>query len=146
MGNERSDTGACYTLMGDRSMSLAGRLESSYRGRLPEPENNRPYQGNIWCVVASGVNLLELGSALRYACGEGNGTCDALEPGKECYEPVSLTAHASYAFSSYWAKFRNTGATCFFNGFAVQTTRDPSKIFFFLQRKQLQIFLVEIFD
>nr|AYP70319.1 beta-glucosidase 6 [Actinidia deliciosa] len=107
-------------------LDLTGRSESSYGGQLPEPENNRPYQGNIWCVAASGVNLLELDSALRYACGEGNGTCDALEPGKECYEPVSLTAHASYAFSSFWAKFRDTGATCFFNGFAVQTTRDPS--------------------
>ncbi|KAM1488591.1 hypothetical protein ACFXTO_031929 [Malus domestica] len=97
---------------------------------LPEEQNNRPYKGVVWCVVAKGVSVNdeELGSAVNNACIAGNasGTCDALSPGKECYEPVSLTWHASYAFSSYWAKFRSQGATCHFNGLAEQTSLDPS--------------------
>lgn len=95
--------------------------------QLPMPQNNKPYKGKIWCVVAGEVNQAHLGLALRYACSQGNGTCDALMPGKECYEPVSLLWHASYAFSSYWAKFRSMGADCYFNGLAVQTTVDPSE-------------------
>ncbi|KAM1036737.1 hypothetical protein ACFX2C_031627 [Malus domestica] len=97
---------------------------------LPEEQNNRPYKGVVWCVLAKGVSVNdeELGSAVNNACIAGNasGTCDALSPGKECYEPVSLTWHASYAFSSYWAKFRSQGATCHFNGLAEQTSLDPS--------------------
>ncbi|BBG93430.1 O-Glycosyl hydrolases family 17 protein [Prunus dulcis] len=82
----------------------------------------------VWCVVAKGVNNDELDSALNNLCSSsaGNGTCDALSPGKECHEPVSEILHASYAFSSYWAKFRSHGATCYFNGLAEQTTVDPS--------------------
>ena len=102
---------------------------------LPEEQNNRPYKGAVWCVVAKGVSVNdeELGSAVNNACiaGNANGTCDALSPGKECYEPVSLTWHASYAFSSYWAKFRSQGATCHFNGLAEQSSLDPSKFVFF---------------
>ena len=89
----------------------------------------------MWCVVAKGVSVSdeELGSAVNNACiaGNANGTCDALSPGQECYEPVSLTWHASYAFSSYWAKFRSQGATCHFNGLAEQSSLEPSKGFFF---------------
>ncbi|KAK6940483.1 X8 domain [Dillenia turbinata] len=101
---------------------------SDYSGYppLPKPENNEPYRGKIWCVVAKGANLTDLGSALGYACGQGNGTCDPIQPGKECNKPDSLVWHASYAFSSYWAQFRSSGGTCYFNGLAVQTTRDPS--------------------
>ncbi|CAL5347778.1 unnamed protein product [Camellia sinensis] len=101
------------------------RVESGSR-RLPEPENNTPYRGKIWCVAAEGADEAELESAIMNACGEGNERCEALDPGRECYEPVLVTAHASYAFSSYWAKFRNTSASCYFNGLAIQTTVDPS--------------------
>ncbi|KAL3506497.1 hypothetical protein ACH5RR_031879 [Cinchona calisaya] len=95
---------------------------------LPMPLNNEPFEGNLWCVVASGVNLSELGLALNFICSHGNGICDALAPRQECYEPVSIIAHASYAFSSYWAKFRSQGTACYFNGLAMQTTRDPNAI------------------
>ncbi|KAG8369592.1 hypothetical protein BUALT_Bualt14G0029700 [Buddleja alternifolia] len=101
------------------------RTESEYTSP-PEPITNEPYQGNMWCVVDSAANLKELGPALDFVCGRGNGTCDELGTGKDCYEPVSVIAHASYAFSSYWAKYRSSGASCYFNGLAVQTIIDPS--------------------
>uniref|UniRef100_A0A2N9E942 glucan endo-1,3-beta-D-glucosidase n=1 Tax=Fagus sylvatica TaxID=28930 RepID=A0A2N9E942_FAGSY len=106
-------------------IDLTGKRALSDYPPLPAADNNSPYRGEVWCVVRRGVDLMELGSALAYACGDVNGTCEALVPGRECYEPVSVTWHASYAFSSYWARFRSSGATCYFNGLAEETTRNP---------------------
>ena len=58
----------------------------------------------------------------------GNKTCDKIQPEKECYKPVSLFQHASYAFSSYWADFKKIGGVCSFNGLATTTFKDPSKL------------------
>ncbi|CAI0453206.1 unnamed protein product, partial [Linum tenue] len=107
------------------------RADSEYEA-LPEGHNNQAYKGKIWCVAARGADMTRLGRELRYACNQGNRTCEALDPGKECYEPVSLIWHASYAFSSYWKQFKSQGATCYFHGLAVQTTRDPGEKKFFL--------------
>ncbi|KAK6255265.1 Glycoside hydrolase family 17 - like 10 [Theobroma cacao] len=102
------------------------RLASDYKP-LPPAQNNVPYKGKVWCEVAPGANLMNLSSALTYACSQDNQTCAALSPGKECYEPISVFWHSSYAFSSYWAKFRSQGATCYFSGLARQTTVNPSR-------------------
>ncbi|GMH02472.1 hypothetical protein Nepgr_004311 [Nepenthes gracilis] len=107
-------------------IDLSGKTPLTYYRPLPPAQNNKPYEGKIWCVVAKGANMTELGSAISFACGQGNHTCDELQPGKKCYKPNLLILHASYAFSSYWAQFRKQGATCYFNGLAVQTTEDPS--------------------
>lgn len=107
-------------------IDLSGQRPNNQYRPLPLPSNNQPYKGNLWCVVASGANTTNLARALDFACSQGAGICAALSPLEPCYQPVSVVAHANYAFSSYWAKFRNTGATCYFNGLAVQTTIDPS--------------------
>ncbi|KAI3418577.1 Glucan endo-1 [Psidium guajava] len=100
--------------------------EREYGGNLPAPTNNEPYKGKIWCVVARGANRSALGSALSYACSQGNGTCGPLRRGKACYRPGSLVRQASYAFSSYWAQFRKAGGSCYFDGLATQTIKNPS--------------------
>ncbi|KAI5653782.1 hypothetical protein M9H77_30969 [Catharanthus roseus] len=107
-------------------LDFTGEKSDLEYGMLPEPLNDEPYKGKIWCVVATGVNEMELSPALDFACNQGEGICDELAPGKTCHKQISVTTHASYAFSSYWAKFRNQGATCYFNGLATQTTIDPS--------------------
>ncbi|KAA8550572.1 hypothetical protein F0562_002256 [Nyssa sinensis] len=107
-------------------INLSGKKTVSEYKPLPPATNNEPYKGKIWCVVASGANRTELAGALSYVCGQGNGTCDPIQPGKMCYKPNSLVRHSSFAFSSYWAQFRKLGGTCYFNGLAVQTTKDPS--------------------
>ncbi|CAN6812021.1 unnamed protein product [Brassica oleracea] len=94
-------------------------------GSLPKPSNNVPFKGNVWCVAVEGASEAELQQALNFACGQSNATCAALAPGRECYAPVSLTWHASYAFSSYWAQFRNQSSRCYFNGLARETTTNP---------------------
>lgn len=108
-------------------IDLSGETPESDFKALPPPENNEPYKGKIWCVVARGANKTALGSALSYACSQGNKTCDPIQPGGSCFNPNSLIRHASYAFSSYWAQFRKVGGTCYFNGLATQTIQDPSK-------------------
>ncbi|KAF5201520.1 Glucan endo-1,3-beta-glucosidase protein [Thalictrum thalictroides] len=109
-------------------VDLKGEQKESEYKKLPTATNNTPYRGKVWCVVRndSVVNSTDLGIAVTYACGQGNRTCDAIQPGKNCYEPRSLISHASYAFSSYWKQFKEVGGTCNFNGLAVQTNKDPS--------------------
>ncbi|KHG25787.1 putative glucan endo-1,3-beta-glucosidase A6 -like protein [Gossypium arboreum] len=107
-------------------IDLSGKTPDSCFEPLPKPDNNEPYKGKIWCVAAKGVNETALSSALSYACSQGNKTCDPIQPGKKCFKPDSLFWHASYAFSSYWSQYRKTGATCYFNGLATQTAKDPS--------------------
>ncbi|KAK9281586.1 hypothetical protein L1049_004489 [Liquidambar formosana] len=107
-------------------IDLTGETPESDYKPLPAPLNNEQYKGKIWCVVAKGANRSEVASALTYACGQGNGTCDPIQPGRKCHRPDSVIWHASYAFSSYWAQFRKAGGSCYFNGLAVQTINDPS--------------------
>ncbi|XP_042520835.1 probable glucan endo-1,3-beta-glucosidase A6 [Macadamia integrifolia] len=107
-------------------VDLTGETPEYEYKSVPPPRNNKPYRGKIWCVVAKGANVTALGGAVKYACSQGNGTCDAIKPTGDCYEPVSLVAHAKYAFDSYWVQFRSSGGTCYFNGLASQTTKDPS--------------------
>ncbi|MFS7902213.1 putative glucan endo-1,3-beta-D-glucosidase [Helianthus anomalus] len=106
-------------------IDLSGKTLEYPKG-LPVPTNNEPYKGKIWCVAVRGANTTALGGALSYACGQGNGTCGPIKPGGKCFKPDSLWWHASYAFSSYWAQLRKSGATCYFDGLAVQTTKNPS--------------------
>ncbi|XP_009625838.1 probable glucan endo-1,3-beta-glucosidase A6 isoform X1 [Nicotiana tomentosiformis] len=107
-------------------IDLTGEISEAEFSKLPVPKNNGPFNGKLWCVLAKDiVNEMDLGQALEFAC-KRDGICDELSPGKSCYQPVSIVAHANYAFSSYWAKFRKDGETCHFNGLAVQTTVDPS--------------------
>ncbi|KAK1428508.1 hypothetical protein QVD17_17343 [Tagetes erecta] len=106
-------------------IDLSGKTPEPDRKGLPVPTNNEPYKGKIWCVAEHGANAADLGGAMSFACGEGNGTCDPIQPGGKCFEPDSVWSHASYAFSSYWSQMRKSGATCYFNGVATQTTIDP---------------------
>ncbi|XP_057949899.1 probable glucan endo-1,3-beta-glucosidase A6 [Malania oleifera] len=106
-------------------LDLSGKVQE-YDEQLPPPTNNEPYNGKIWCVTAEGANATGLASALTWTCGQPNISCDPIQAGKACYKPDPMV-RASFAFSSYWAKYRSSGATCYFEGLAFQTTKDPSK-------------------
>ncbi|XP_042419102.1 probable glucan endo-1,3-beta-glucosidase A6 [Zingiber officinale] len=111
-------------------IDLSGRRPVESYPPLPPAENNEPYKGKLWCVLDCGrrraANATAVGEAVAYACGQGNGTCDAIRHGGACYYPNTLAAHANYAFNAYWQQFRRGGGTCFFDGLAVQTKKDPS--------------------
>ncbi|KAL2933047.1 putative glucan endo-1 3-beta-glucosidase A6, partial [Bienertia sinuspersici] len=90
-------------------IDLTGETRLSSYPPLPKPENNEPYKGKIWCVLVKDANMTLLNDAVTYACGQGNGTCAAIQPGGKCFKPQSAVCHASYAFSSYFAQFRSQG-------------------------------------
>lgn len=67
-----------------------------------------------------------LQEALDYACGEGGADCEEIRPHGSCYFPDTAVAHASYAFNSYWQKYKNSGGSCTFGGTAMIINSDPS--------------------
>lgn len=117
-------------------IDLSGKTPESEFMPLPEPVNNAPFKGRIWCMAVRGGNETAVAAALSYACSQGNRTCEMIRPEKPCFRPDSVFWHASYAFSSYWAQFRKSGGTCYFNGLATQTAKDPSKYFSFFPLKK----------
>lgn len=80
----------------------------------------------LWCVAKPSVPPETLQDALDYACGEGGADCEAIRPRGSCYYPNTVTAHASYAFNSYWQKTKKNGGTCGFGGTAMLIDSDPS--------------------
>lgn len=89
-------------------------------GAFPEPQ---------WCIADEQTPDDVLQEALDWACGPGGANCSLIQPNKPCFLPNNMKNHASYAFNSYWQKFKNKGGSCYFNGAAMVTDLDPSKNF-----------------
>jgi len=106
-------------------IDLTGKLKDSDYKPLPPPPP--PYKGKLWCVVDANADVSALPSAIKSACSQGENTCAALQPGKPCHQPNTVTDHASYAFNSYWQKSKNFYGGCDFNKTARLVTKDPSK-------------------
>ncbi|XP_020681165.1 glucan endo-1,3-beta-glucosidase 13 [Dendrobium catenatum] len=79
-----------------------------------------------WCVASSNASEQDLKNALDWACGPGNVDCSAIQPSQPCFQPDSLTSHASYAFNSYYQQNGATDIACSFGGAGIKTTKDPS--------------------
>ncbi|PKI32354.1 hypothetical protein CRG98_047264 [Punica granatum] len=76
-------------------------------------------------LVTKRANRTAVRAAMSYACLQGNKTCDSIQKEKKRYRPSS---NASYGFSSYWVLFKKLGGSCYFNGLATQTIKDPNKL------------------
>ncbi|KAL8160802.1 hypothetical protein V2J09_012291 [Rumex salicifolius] len=83
-----------------------------------------------WCIADEQTPDNELQSALDWACGAGGADCRQIQLNQPCYLPNTLKDHASYAFNSYYQKFKNKGAYCYFNSAAMITAANPSKVFY----------------
>lgn len=81
-----------------------------------------------WCIADEQTPDDELVKALDWACGIGGADCSKIQANKPCYLPNTIRDHASYAFNNYYQKFKNKGATCYFNSAALITDLDPSKM------------------
>lgn len=96
----------------------------------PAPTPPPPLHGGtmpgLWCVAKPTVPDPIIQEAMDYACGAG-AECESIRPGRSCYQPNTLLAHASFAFNSYWQRTKVAGGTCDFQGAAILITVDPSK-------------------
>lgn len=79
-----------------------------------------------WCIADEQYPDEELQRDLDWACGSGRANCSAIQENQPCYYPNTVRDHASYAFNSYWQKFKNQGGSCKFNAAALLTELDPS--------------------
>ncbi|AET00920.2 putative glucan endo-1,3-beta-D-glucosidase [Medicago truncatula] len=80
----------------------------------------------LWCVADEQTTDSDLQDALNWACGKGGADCSKIQQDQPCYFPNTLKDHASYAFNSYFQKFKNNGGSCYFRGAAMTTEVDPS--------------------
>ncbi|KAI3884874.1 hypothetical protein MKW92_001243 [Papaver armeniacum] len=79
-----------------------------------------------FCVAKEDADQKMLLAALDWTCGQGKVDCAVLREGQPCFEPNTVAAHASYAFSAYCHENGIDHVTCNFNGVATITTTDPS--------------------
>ncbi|KAI5076126.1 hypothetical protein GOP47_0008191 [Adiantum capillus-veneris] len=80
----------------------------------------------LFCVAKPGADDDTLQIALDWACGIGQANCSAIQPGMLCYEPDTVSNHASYAFDAYYQANGASPDSCTFDGAAVVTTTNPS--------------------
>ncbi|KAJ4812588.1 hypothetical protein LUZ62_025154 [Rhynchospora pubera] len=101
-------------------LSAINASTSAAKGQEPE------YNPKQWCVVDDQQTDDVLQKALDWACGPGHADCMAIQPKMPCYLPNTVKDHASFAFNSYWQKYKKQGATCDFHAAALLTETDPS--------------------
>ncbi|VVA17440.1 PREDICTED: glucan endo-1 [Prunus dulcis] len=82
-----------------------------------------------WCVADEQTPDDELQAAMDWACGGGGADCSKIQVNQPCYFPNTVKDHASYAFNSYFQKFKHKGGSCYFKAAAFITELDPSKSF-----------------
>ncbi|KAK9924383.1 hypothetical protein M0R45_032752 [Rubus argutus] len=80
-----------------------------------------------WCIADEQTPGNELQAAIDWACsGAGGADCSKIQMNQPCFSPNTLKDHASYAFNSYFQKFKHKGGSCYFKGAAMITELDPS--------------------
>ena len=99
-------------------------IDRSESGTQQSFNGTRP----TWCVASPYASSESLLRGLNYACGDCNADCEPIQEGQPCYFPNTYLNHASYAYNSYYQRSGNNNAACNFNGSAMITMTDPSKI------------------
>ncbi|KAJ0110616.1 hypothetical protein Patl1_01861 [Pistacia atlantica] len=82
-------------------------------------------QDEQWCIADEQTPDSELLEAMDWACGAGGANCTNIHPNQPCFYPNTTKDHASYAFNSYFQKYKNKGGSCYFKGAGLITELDP---------------------
>ncbi|KAI5077237.1 hypothetical protein GOP47_0007061 [Adiantum capillus-veneris] len=84
----------------------------------------------VYCVAKPDSDSSKLQEALDWTCGKGNSLgsvdCSAIQSGGSCFQPDTLTNHASYAFTLYYYHQSTASHACDFKGLATLTSSNPS--------------------
>ncbi|KAJ3683525.1 hypothetical protein LUZ60_013752 [Juncus effusus] len=108
-------------------IDLTGRKPIGSYPPIPLPTNNEPYPGTIWCVMQADINIIRhldyFQDRMEQFCDQGNITCPRVT-NRDCQDDPWL--NYSYAMNSIWQEYRDSGMPCYFYGFTLETTRDPS--------------------
>ncbi|KAJ3683459.1 hypothetical protein LUZ60_013686 [Juncus effusus] len=109
-------------------IDLTGRKPIKSYPQIPLPKNNEPFPGKIWCVMSSDLNAVKnlnwFTETMQQLCNQGTITC-ALVSNQDCLDDPWLTY--SWAVNSIWQGYRDSGMPCYFYGFTLETTTDPSR-------------------
>ncbi|ONM19538.1 probable glucan endo-1,3-beta-glucosidase A6 [Zea mays] len=111
-------------------VDLTGRRPLASYPPLPPATNDQPYRGPLWCVVrTAGINETAVREQVAAVCDDDeaeDALCDPVRPGGACFLPNTVAAHASYVFSAHWNRFSEDYGACYFDGWGMETTIDPS--------------------
>lgn len=99
-----------------------GLLSKTSQTPSPTP---KPKQDETWCVPKAGLSEDELQVNLDYVCGQGL-DCSPIQPGGACFEPATVTSHATYAMNLLYQKSDRNPLSCDFSHTATLTSTSPS--------------------
>jgi hypothetical protein len=80
-----------------------------------------------WCVPKGGVSDAQLQANLDYACSHAI-DCGPIQPGGACFEPNTVSSHASYAMNQYYQTMGKNPWNCDFSQTATLTSTNPGKL------------------
>ncbi|XP_010511589.1 PREDICTED: major pollen allergen Ole e 10-like [Camelina sativa] len=79
-----------------------------------------------WCVSAASATDAQLQANIDWACTIGTVDCVKINPGGPCYEPNTLTSHASFVMNEYYQLHGATEEACDFNHTGQIINANPS--------------------
>ncbi|EOA34291.1 hypothetical protein CARUB_v10021806mg [Capsella rubella] len=68
-----------------------------------------------WCVASASATDAQLQANIDWACNTEKVDCVKINPGGVCYEPNTLTSHASFVMNEYYRLHGETEEACDFN-------------------------------
>ncbi|KAK3012246.1 hypothetical protein RJ639_011233 [Escallonia herrerae] len=87
---------ACWGLFTGRSSMCLFHIQYNLDGQFEQ-----------WCLADEQTADANLQVALDWACGKGSANCSKIQVNQPCYLPNTVRDHASYAFNSYYQKFKH---------------------------------------
>lgn len=79
-----------------------------------------------WCVPTLSATDAELQANIDWGCSTGEVDCGPIQPGGNCYDPNTLSSHATFVMNAYFQSHGQIQKACNFNNTGQIVTTDPS--------------------